>query len=162
MREKSHHMDDFIDPKDLKDKFNIDYEDRLEYVRNRDNLPDELVHQMQDEVLKFLTHNETIAVPGFLGKYKKEGTVFINLKMNKVGFRDNSTYKCLTALRINDKKIRRLAETDFHLFTDAGKYSSLNNQKKSLLFEKKKGFLEANWNMRVGNRSTVFIKKRPK
>lgn len=51
-----------IDLKDLKGKFNIDYvktlsyEDRLEYVRNKDNLPDELVYQMQDEVLEFLTY----------------------------------------------------------------------------------------------------------
>ena len=82
-------------------------------------MPDEIVHQMQDEVLKFLTDDETIAVPGLLGKDKKEGRVFINLKMNKVDFRDNSTYKCRTALKMNDKKIRRLAETDFHLFPDA-------------------------------------------
>nr|UDP55519.1 hypothetical protein orf238b [Schizostauron trachyderma] len=76
MRDKSHHIDDFIDLKDLEGKFNIDYvktlsyEDRLEYVRNKDNLPDELVYQMQDEVLEFFTDPETIQVPGFLGKYK--------------------------------------------------------------------------------------------
>jgi len=127
MRDKSHHIDDFIDLKDLKGKFDINYvktlsyEDRLEYVRNKDNLSDELVYQMQDEVLEFFTDPETILVPGFLGKYKEEGTVFINLKMNKVGFRDNSNYKCRTALKMSDKKIRRLAETDFHLFPDAGK-----------------------------------------
>ena len=127
MRDKSHHIDDFIDLKDLEGKFNIDYvktlsyEDRLEYVRNKDNLPDELVYQMQDEVLEFFTDPETVLVPGFLGKYKEEGTVFINLKMNKVGFRDNPNYKCRTALKMSDKKIRRLAETDFHLFPDAGK-----------------------------------------
>ena len=51
MRDKSHHMDDFIDPEDLEGKFDIDYvktlsyKDRLEYVRNKDNLPDELVYQ---------------------------------------------------------------------------------------------------------------------
>ncbi|MGK0326505.1 MAG: hypothetical protein ACJA2M_002996 [Polaribacter sp.] len=77
MRDKSHHMDDFIDPEDIKGKFDIDYvktlsyKDRLEYVRNKYNLADELVSQMQDEVLKFLTDDETISVPGFLGEYKK-------------------------------------------------------------------------------------------
>lgn len=129
MRDKSHHIDDFIDLKDLEGKFDIDYvktlssyEDRLEYVRNKDNLPDELVYQMQDEVLEFFTDPETIPVPGFLGKYKEEGTaVFINLKRNKVGFRDNSNYKCRTALTMGDKKIERLAKNDFHLFPDAGK-----------------------------------------
>jgi hypothetical protein len=34
--------------------------------------------------------------------------------MNKVGFRDNYTYKCRTALEMSDKKIRRLAE--FQIF----------------------------------------------
>jgi hypothetical protein len=128
MRDKSYHMDNVIDPEDLKGKFDIDYvktlsyKDRLKYVRNKDNLPDELVSQMQDKVLKFLSDNERIAVPSFLGKYKREGRVFINLKMNKVGFRDKSTYECRTAMQMNDKKIRRLAETDFYLFPDAGKY----------------------------------------
>ena len=56
------YLDDFIDPEDIEGKFDIDYdyvktrdyEDRLTYVRNTNNLSDELVHhhQMQDEVLK--------------------------------------------------------------------------------------------------------------
>ena len=75
---------------------------------------------MQDEVLKFLTHPKTILVPGFVGKNKVEGTVFINLEMNKVGFRNYSNSRCRTAMSMSDDKIRRLVETDFHLFPEAG------------------------------------------
>lgn len=48
-------------------------------------------------------------------------TVFINLRLNKVGFRDNNSYKFRTAMTINDEKIQNFVKTDFHLFPDAGK-----------------------------------------
>jgi hypothetical protein len=56
-----------------------------------------------------------------LGYSKIEGTVFINLRLNKVGFRDYSSYKFRTAMTMNDEKILNLAKTDFHLFPNAGK-----------------------------------------
>ena len=68
-----------------------------------------------------MTADDTTLVPGFLGYSKMEGTVFINLRLNKVGFRDNDGYRFRTAMTMKDSKIRKLAETGFHLFPDSGK-----------------------------------------
>ena len=67
-----------------------------------------------------MTADDTTIVPGFLGDSKIEGTVFINLRLNKVGFRDYGSYKFRTAVTMNDKKILKLAKTGFHLFPNAG------------------------------------------
>jgi hypothetical protein len=68
-----------------------------------------------------MTAEDTKLVFGFLGYSKIEGTVFINLRLNKVEFRDCSSYKFRTAMTMNDKKILNLVKTDFHLFPNAGK-----------------------------------------
>ena len=68
-----------------------------------------------------MTADDTKLVPGYLGYSKIEGTVFINLRLNKVGFRDNNGYRFRTAMIMGDDKILKLAKTDFHLFPDAGK-----------------------------------------
>ena len=90
-------------------------------VRDKNNLPDEIVIKARDKILNFMTADDTKLVPGFLGYSKIEGTVFINLRLNKVGFRDNNGYIFRTAMTMNDDKILKLAKTDFHLFPDAGK-----------------------------------------
>ncbi|MGK0326504.1 MAG: hypothetical protein ACJA1D_001858 [Polaribacter sp.] len=41
--------------------------------------------------------------------------------MNKVGFRDYSSYKFRTAMTMDNKKIINLAKNGFHLFPNAGK-----------------------------------------
>ncbi len=127
IRDKSHHMGDFLSPEDLQGKFDINhvkkirsYQDKLEYVRNKNNLPHDLVYQMQDEVLKFPTDDTTIAVPGFIGKYRQEGTIFVNLEMEKVGFIYHGTNKFRTAMSMSPKKIKELAVEGFHLFPNAG------------------------------------------
>ena len=68
-----------------------------------------------------MTADDTKLVPGYLGYSKIEGTVFINLRLNKVGFRDNNGYRFRTAMTMKDSKIRELAVTGFHLFPDSVK-----------------------------------------
>lgn len=60
-------------------------------------------------------------VHGFIGSNKEEGTVLINLRLNKVGFRDKSTYELRTAMAMSYKKIMKIAQSEFHLFPNAGK-----------------------------------------
>jgi hypothetical protein len=126
IRDKSHHMEDFISREDLEGKFDINYlksinsyQERLKYVRSKNNLPDYLVHKMQDEVLKFITDNKTMSIPGFIGNHKQEGTVFVNLEMRKVGFYDYGSNKFRTALSMDPKKIKNLANEGFHLFPNS-------------------------------------------
>ena len=127
VRDKGLHIPDFLDAETLDGKFDVtevkdlEYRDRLNYLRDHNNLPDEIVIKARDEILNFMTADDTKLVPGFLGYHKIEGTVFINLRLNKVGFRDNDGYRFRTAMTMNDSKIRKLAETDFHLFLDSGK-----------------------------------------
>ena len=127
VRDKGLHIPDFLDAETLDGKFdvteveNLEYLDRLKYLRDKNNLPDEIVIKARDKILNFMTADDTKLVPGFLGYSKIEGTVFINLRLNKVGFRDNNGYIFRTAMTMNDDKILKLAKTDFHLFPDAGK-----------------------------------------
>lgn len=127
IRDKGLHIPDFLDAETLDGKFdvteaeNLEYLDRLKYLRDKNNLPDEIVIKARDEILDFMTADDTKLVPGFLGHSKIDGTVFINLRLNKVGFRDNNGYRVRTAMTMNDDKILNLAKTDFHLFPDAGK-----------------------------------------
>ena len=69
----------------------------------------------------FMTPEDTKLVPDFLGDSIIEGTVFINLRLNKVRFRDHGSNKFRTAMAMNNKKIINLAKTDFHLFPNSGK-----------------------------------------
>lgn len=127
VRDKGLHIPDFLDAETLDGKFDVTevkdlgYRDRLNYLRDKNNLPDEIVIKARDEILNFMTADDTKLVPGFLGYSKIEGTVFINLRLNKVGFRDNDGYRFRTAMSMKDSKIRKLAETGFHLFPDSGK-----------------------------------------
>ena len=127
VRDKGLHIHDFLDAEILDGKFDVteaetlEYTDRLNYLRDKNNLPDEIVYQARDEILDFMTADDTTLVPGFLGDSKIEGTVFINVRLNKVGFRDNGSYKFRTAMKMNNKKIVNLAKTGFHLFPNAGK-----------------------------------------
>jgi hypothetical protein len=125
VRDKGLHIPDFLDAETLDGKFdvseakNLEYPDRLNYLRDKNNLPDDIVFQARDEILDFMTTEDTQLVDGFLGFSKIEGTVFINLRLNKVGFRDYGSYKFRTAMTMNNKKILNLAKTDFYLFPNA-------------------------------------------
>jgi hypothetical protein len=127
VRDKGLHIPDFLDAETLDGKFDVieaeklKYLDRLKYLRDENNLPDEIVITARDKILDFMTADDTKLVPGYLGYSKIEGTVFINLRLNKVGFRDNNGYRFRTAMTMGDDKILKLAKTDIHLFPDAGK-----------------------------------------
>jgi len=84
-------------------------------------LPDEIVYQARDKILDFMSAEDTKLIPGCLGYNKIEGTVFINIRLNKVGFRDSSSYTFRTAMTMDDGKILELAKNRFHLFPNAGK-----------------------------------------
>jgi hypothetical protein len=68
-----------------------------------------------------MTAENTKLIPGFLGSSRIKGTVFINVRLNKVGFFDYSSYKFSTAMTMDDEQILELAKTAFHLFLNAGK-----------------------------------------
>ena len=127
VRDKGLHIPDFLDEETLDGKFDVtqaetlEYSDRLKYLRDKNNLPDEIVSQARDKILDFMTADDTMLIPGCLGHNKIEGTVFINTRLNKVGFRDSSSYKFRTAMTMNDEKILKLAKNGFHLFPNAGK-----------------------------------------
>ena len=127
VRDKGLHIPDFLAAEILDGKFDVTeaetlkYPDRLNYLRDKKNLPDDIVYQARDEILNFMTAKDTKLVPGFLGYRKIEGTIFINLRLNKVGFRDSDGYKFRTAMTMSNEKILNLAQTGFHLFPNAGK-----------------------------------------
>ena len=66
----------------------LSYKNRFRYLRNRDNLPNDVVFEAQNKIGELLSAEDTFIVPGFLGSQKIRGTVFINLRLNQFGFRD--------------------------------------------------------------------------
>lgn len=107
VRDKGLHIPDFLNAEILDGKFDVTkvrklkYPDRLNYLRNKNNLPDELVYQARDKILDFMTAKDTKLIPGFLGASKIEGTVFINLRLKKVGLRDYGRNKFRTAMAMD-------------------------------------------------------------
>ena len=87
VRDKGHHIDDFLDPETLDGKFDPgavreakSYEERLEYLRDKENLPDEIVYKTRDRMLSFMTNAEyTLLIPGFLG-YGKLPVLFFSIQ----------------------------------------------------------------------------------
>ena len=88
--------------------------DRLDYLR--ENIPDKSVIELQNEIGKSLSHPKTISVPGFLGKYKTEGTIDINMESGLVSFTDSVTNKHRTIVKMSPRRIKKLAKEGFHLF----------------------------------------------
>lgn len=127
VRDKGLHIPEFLPKEFLDGKFNVDeakdlaYPDRLEYLRNKENLPDDVVSAAQDKIFDFFSAEDNYLVPGKLGVKEIRGTIFINLRLNMYGFRDNDTYRYRSAGSMTDEKIRQLADSDFHLFPNAGK-----------------------------------------
>ena len=80
------HIPDFIDAEILDGKFDVtkaedlEYQNRLKYLRDKNNLPDDIVEKARDEILNFMTAEDTMLIPGFLGSQKIEGTIFINIR----------------------------------------------------------------------------------
>jgi hypothetical protein len=94
----------------------LKYSDRLAYLR--ENIPDKSVIELQNEIGKSLSHPKIISVPGFLGKYKIEGTIDINMQSGLVSFTDSVTNKHRTIVKMSPERIQKLAKDGFHLFPD--------------------------------------------
>lgn len=96
--------------------WDLKYSDRLAYLR--ENIPDKSVIKLQNEIGKSLSHPKTISVPGFLGKYKIEGTVDINMQSGLVSFTDGVTNKHRTIVKMSPERIKKLAKDGFHMFPE--------------------------------------------
>lgn len=94
----------------------LKYSDRLAYLR--ENIPDKDVIGLQNEIGKSLSHPKIISVPGFLGKYKIEGTVDINMESGLVSFTDGVTNKHRTIVKMSPERIQKLAKDGFHIFPE--------------------------------------------
>lgn len=94
----------------------LKYSDRLAYLR--ENIPDKNVIGLQNEIGKSLSHPKIISVPGFLGKYKIEGTVDINMESGLVSFTDGVTNKHRTIVKMSPERIQKLAKDGFHIFPE--------------------------------------------
>lgn len=64
----------------------LNYKDRLEYLRNKENLPDEVVFETQDKIVEFLSEKDTFLAFSFLGSQKIRRTVFITLRLKPIRF----------------------------------------------------------------------------
>ena len=93
---------------------NLTHLDKLDYLR--ENIPDKSVIELQNEIGKSLSHPKTISVPGFLGKYKIEGTIDINMESGLVSFTDSVINKHRTIVKMSPQRIKKLAKEGFHLF----------------------------------------------
>lgn len=58
--------------------------------------------------------------PRHLGAQKEEGTVFLNVTIGKFGFRDKYTSEYVTGGNMSAAKMRKVLESDFHLFPNVG------------------------------------------
>ena len=76
--------------------------------------------EAQDKIGELLSAEDTFIVPGFLGSQKIRGTVFINLRLNQFGFRDEVSNEYRTGGYMSDSKIRTVTNSGFHLFPTAG------------------------------------------
>jgi len=120
-RDKFYHEDIFpnVSPPDGFDNQavqDLDYSDRLDYLRK--TIPDRSIIELQNEIGKSLSHPKTRSVPGFLGKYKIEGTIDINIQSGLVSFTDYGTNIHRTIVKMSPERIQELAKNRFHLFPD--------------------------------------------
>jgi len=62
----------------------------------------------RNEIIRFMTADDTLLMSEVLDYEKLEDTIFINTRLNKVAFRDYNSYNYRTALTMSDKKINDL------------------------------------------------------
>ena len=65
-----------------------------------------------------MSHPKIISLPGFLGKYKIEGTVDINMPSGLVSFTDGVRNKHRTIVKMSSERIQELAKDGFHVFPE--------------------------------------------
>ena len=73
----------------------LDYKSRLEYVRDRDKLPEKTVFDMQMKASKFFRSTQAKAFSRSLGRNQIEGTVYINQRTRTVAFVNKHDSKCI-------------------------------------------------------------------
>jgi hypothetical protein len=85
-------------------------------------LPDEVIYKAQDKMLKFMTDgDDTLLISSYLGYERLLGTVFLNPKPGKIGFRDIDINIFRTALKMELEDIQQVIDDSFHLFPNAGR-----------------------------------------
>ena len=92
----------------------LEYSAKLAYLRS--NIPDELVIELQNAIGKSLIEPRIISAPGFLGKYKLDGTLDVDLETGLVSFTEAVTNKHKTIIKMSPDEIQDLRKNDFHLF----------------------------------------------
>ena len=61
-----------------------------------------------------------IPVPGFIGLYKENETLYINKKTGQIHFFNEVTNIWRTTIKYSKTQLERLAKNNFHLFPEAG------------------------------------------
>lgn len=130
VRRKGYHIDVFdhiinLDGRyDLKHVKRLSRSEKAKYVLDPKNLPQDLVHQIQDELLKFFTDKTVIISPGTIGPNKVEGTIFVKPlwrdRKSLVGFRNYNNSEYRTIVLMSETQVRTLIATGFHLFPKGG------------------------------------------
>lgn len=128
IRDKGTHIPDFVTEERLKqagvnvEEFKavekLDRADRLAYYNNRENLPDEIVTEVQTKIIDAMSSSSTKKIPNcYIGKSDREVDVFYNQENQKVYFRDKYTYDVLDAMKMRPKKLAKvIVERRGHFF----------------------------------------------
>lgn len=123
-------LDDFVTEERLKEagvnveefkaaeKLNL--ADRLAYYNNRENLPDEIVTEVQAEIMKSMGSSSVKKIPNcYMGESDREVDVFYNQENRKVYFRDKYTYDVVDAMDMTLEKLQKVVfERGGHFFND--------------------------------------------
>jgi hypothetical protein len=122
IRDKSHHLNIFPSIK-IPETFDLqyvkslkDYQARLKYVRDPSKLPEETVLTMQMKLIQFFQSKQTEAFPGYLGKNRIEGTLYIDKRQRVVAFVNKSDSKCRTFVKMSERQLENLEERRYIIF----------------------------------------------
>lgn len=122
-RDKFYHARAFEEfaPIPLPEGFDMDavdklsYEERLAFLRNPENLPDEYVHRLMYETGKILRASSTKPHPAVLGKNQIPGKVYVNQRTRMVVF-VNKDGDVRTFICASQRQLDRLEARNWHLF----------------------------------------------
>lgn len=132
MRDKCYQVVGILDPKEYAGQFDPtkvpqgSEEEKLQSLRNRDNLPDEVVFKLQDQVTdEFLIAPDTGFLPGsFIESNRISGTLIVNGRLGQIAFRNNDGTVRTTGAWSEEsieKKMRKILNgKPCHIYTKAG------------------------------------------
>jgi len=108
LRDKAHHLNVF--PRiQITKTFEIEYlmfldiQSRLEHVRDRNNLTNKTIMEMQMEAINFFGSPQTKSFSGTLGQNKIRGTVYINEQTNTLAFVNKHNRECRTLIIMSEE-----------------------------------------------------------